>query len=264
MQIVTTPIQTNSVISNQPAPIASQSSKKDWEVGLFECKSIKLAVMSCLCPCCVFGSISQEMGYSWCLCCLTYLITLFFTPIMLIHVILGCSCRKHLRHYYRIKGSIIFDFFAYLLCCPCALYQSAAQIAIERYRKMQTNGRKDYSSGLFRKIGHKIITFYSIPKCIHDAQCCSQSLLPAHALRENNTQMYPQVGLVNAIERSCINQLTQMSQLAAQNPGSVSLTIEPSSISEHKIQPNPQLPQTQPQNFETQSDFSVHEPVVHV
>ncbi|CAH8825035.1 unnamed protein product [Trichobilharzia szidati] len=195
MEASATSCQDNQVMTEQLRSLPNWKNKKSWEVSLFECKSVRLAVMSCLCPCCVFGSISQDFGYSWFTFCFLYFFTLIVAPLLWINVLLGCCWRKKLRHIYRIKGNIIFDLYAYLFCCPCTLYQAAGQIAIERYRKLKTTGRKlhPYASGFFRRMGHRIIKLYKIPKDFEDVPYDTQSLLPIYLRKRNSAQVAQEV-----------------------------------------------------------------------
>lgn len=283
MQIPSRPGQMNSVVSVQPDGTMNQSNKKQWDVGLCECRSIKLTILSCFCPCCVFGSITQEMDYPWCICCLSYLIALFLSPIIWIHVFLGCSCRRRLRHHYRIKGHIVSDFCASLLCSSCMLYQSAAQIAIERYKKLQPGVQNPYTTGLFRKIGHMIISCYSIPRRIRDEHLNSQSLLTTNSLTLNNTHMFnPQPGFIKTVDVPYTNQpgqayigiqsthLQSHSTLQAPHsqlmPEAVIPTTQSSNVLVHKIQSSSQLQQTQNIHEDpvTQSGPDEPESIMHI
>ncbi|KAK4472916.1 hypothetical protein MN116_004122, partial [Schistosoma mekongi] len=262
MQLPTQSGETNLIVTVQPSSIQSEPKKKQWDVGLCDCRSTKLAFLSCLCPWCVFGSITQEIGYPWCICCLSYLIAIFLSPVIWIHVFLGCCCRRRLRRHYRIKGHIIFDFFASLLCCPCILYQSAAQIAVERYRKLQPGVRNPYTSGFFRKVGHMIISCYSIPKYIRDAHCNSKPLLASNYLTMNNAQaLNPQTGLIQTVSepnechsgqiyagmQSAHQQHQPNSQISNFQvmPGGITSMMQPTNVSVHQIQNSSQLNQAQ-------------------
>ncbi|VDQ02847.1 unnamed protein product [Trichobilharzia regenti] len=204
MEVSATASQDNQVMTEQLRSLPNWKNKKSWEVSLFECKSMRLGVMSCLCPCCVFGSISQDLGYSWFTFCFLYFFTLIVAPLLWINVLLGCCWRKKLRHIYRIKGNIIFDLYAYLFCCPCTLYQAVGQIAIERYRKLKITGGKlhPYASGFFRRIGHRIIKLYKIPKDIEDVPFDSQSFLPIYLRKRNDAQMTQEVQSTQILPRT--------------------------------------------------------------
>lgn len=282
MQVPHRPDQTNLTVSVQPDGTLNQSNKKRWDVGLCECRSIKLTLLSCFCPCCVFGSITQEMDYPWCICCLSYLIALLLSPIIWIHVFLGCSCRRRLRHHYRIKGHIISDFCASLLCSSCMLYQSAAQIAVERYKKMQPGVPNPYTTGLFRKVGHMIISCYSIPRRIRDEHLNYQSLLNTNNLTPNNTHVSNlQLGLIKTVDVPYTSQPEQphidmqsaqiQSHLTLQAPHyqlmpeAVIPDTQASDVLLHKIQSSSQLQQTQNiQNPITQSEPGESQPIMHI
>ncbi|VDP23040.1 unnamed protein product [Schistosoma margrebowiei] len=222
------------------------------------------------------------MDYPWCICCLSYLIALFLSPIIWIHVFLGCSCRRRLRHHYRIKGHIISDFCTSLWCSSCMLYQSAAQIAVERYKKLQPGVQNPYTTGLFRKIGHIIISCYSIPRRIRDEHLNSQPLLSTNNSTLDNTHVSNlQPGLIKTV---CVPYTSQpmqphidihsaqiQSHLTLQAPHSqlmpeaVIPTTQASDALVHKIHSSSQLQQTQNiQDLITQSEPGESEPIMHI
>ncbi|TNN16182.1 Cell number regulator 11 [Schistosoma japonicum] len=283
MQLPTQPGQANLTVTVQPSTIQNQPNKKQWDVALCDCRSTKLAFLSCFCPWCVFGSITQEVGYPWCICCLSYLIAVFLSPVIWIHVFLGCCCRRRLRRHYGIKGHTIFDFFASLLCCPCILYQSAAQIAVERYRKLQPGVRNPYTSGFFRKVGHMIISCYSIPKYIRDIHCNSQPLLTSNHLTVNSAQtLNPQTGFSQTVNEPNTGQSEQIytdiqsAHLKSQSnsqisdfqviPGGITPMTQTTNVSVHQVPNSPQLQQAQNihQYSFSQPDAGECKPVTHI
>ncbi|CAH8457467.1 unnamed protein product [Dicrocoelium dendriticum] len=128
------------VITVQPEAVETQEdTDKDWHSQLLDIPDYTTFALSCLCPFIMSGSVGQEVGRSFTLCCLASFCSLITLQIPC-HWVVGCMLRRSVRKRYHIRGNECYDWCTYCCCYACVLNQAALQAEYEKAKlKPQDN-----------------------------------------------------------------------------------------------------------------------------
>ncbi|KAF7259686.1 hypothetical protein EG68_03063 [Paragonimus skrjabini miyazakii] len=158
MQATTAPPSAATVITSQPTVVyPREPSENNWRFQLFDIPDFGLFALSCCCPCIVFGSVAQDIGQSYTLCCLASLCSLLTLQVEC-NWLVGCLLRERVRRRYRIRGNLVADCCTYCCCYACTLNQAALQAEFENSRHGQ-NRNSDFSI----RLGQRQFTIRSQP-----------------------------------------------------------------------------------------------------
>ncbi|KAA3677463.1 uncharacterized protein DEA37_0004637 [Paragonimus westermani] len=206
MQTTTTTPSVATVITSQPTAVHPMGpSENNWRFRLFDIPDFGLFALSCCCPCIVFGSVAQDIGQSYALCCLASLCSLLTLQVEC-NWLFGCLLRDRVRKRYRIRGNLIADCCTYCCCYACTLNQAALQAKFENSRHGH-NRSSDFSI----RLGQRQFTIssqpaHSVAQTYPTATTNQQSCVPLLSTTVTTTACPVGAPPTNSSDQVCVSQ----------------------------------------------------------